>query len=156
VAVCERVREYLDAHAVQYQVIAHPEAFTSQEVAAASHISGRDIAKVVLVKRAGLLAMVVVPAACRVGVDRLASLSGSPDVRLAREEEFEALFADCDTGAMPPFGNLYGLPVYVDDELASRERIIFQAGNHSELVSMRYRDYDRLVQPQVTELCSHA
>jgi Ala-tRNA(Pro) deacylase len=156
VAVCKRLQEYLDTHSVRYQLITHPEAFTSQEVAAASHISGRDIAKVVLVKRGGQLAMVVLPAACKVGVDRLARLIGSPQVALAREEDFEGLFTDCDTGAMPPFGNLYGLEVYVDDELASREHLIFQAGNHRELVSIPYRDYERLVQPKVTELCSHA
>lgn len=155
-AIGKRLQDYLDSHGVRYDVIPHREAFTSQEVAAASHISGKDIAKVVMVKRGQALAMAVLPAACKVGVDRLVRLFGSSEVALAREQDFEGLFTDCDTGAMPPFGNLYGLDVYLDEELASRQRLIFQAGNHHELVSMAYSDYERLVQPKVTELCSHA
>jgi Ala-tRNA(Pro) deacylase len=155
-AVCKRLQDYLDQHGVRYDLLQHREAFTSQEIAAASHISGRDIAKVVVVKRGGQLAMAVLPAACKVGVERLARVLGTADATVAREQEFASLFADCDTGAMPPFGNLYGLEVFVDDELASRQRIIFQAGNHHELVSIAYSDYERLVQPRVTELCSHA
>jgi Ala-tRNA(Pro) deacylase len=154
-AICERLREFLNAERVGYEIIPHREAFTSQEIAAASHISGKDIAKVVMVKRDDRLAMAVLPAACSVGIDRLARVLGSSDVALAREEDFAGLFGDCDTGAMPPFGNLYGVDVYLDDELATRSRLIFQAGNHHELVSMAYGDFERLVQPRVGELCSH-
>jgi Ala-tRNA(Pro) deacylase len=155
-AMCQRLQEYLDSQGVRYETIPHREAFTSQEIAAASHISGKDIAKVVMVKRGDALVMAVLPAACKVSVERLARVIGSADIALAREHEFSTLFGDCDTGAMPPFGNLYGLDVYVDDELASRSGVIFQAGNHHELVSMAYRDFERLVQPKVAEICSHA
>jgi len=155
-AICQRLKEFLDSRGIPYETIQHREAFTSQEVAAASHVSGKDIAKVVMVKRGDRLAMAVLPAACKVGVDRLVHLLGTSDIALAREQEFSGLFGDCDTGAMPPFGNLYGLDVYLDDELASRSRLIFQAGNHHELVSMAYGDFERLVQPKVAELCSHA
>jgi Ala-tRNA(Pro) deacylase len=154
-AICERLKNFLDEQRVGYEVIPHREAFTSQEVAAASHISGKDIAKVVMVRRGDRLAMAVLPAACSVGIERLTRILGSADAALAREEDFSRLFGDCDTGAMPPFGNLYGLDVYLDDELATRSRIIFQAGNHHELVSMAYGDFERLVQPRVAELCSH-
>jgi Ala-tRNA(Pro) deacylase len=91
-----------------------------------------------------------------VGTDRLEKIFGGARIAIAREHEFAGLFPDCDTGAMPPFGNLYGLEVYVDEEVASRPRIVFQAGNHHELATMSYADFARLVEPKVAEFCSHA
>ena len=114
------------------------------------------MAKVVMVKRGGALVMAVLPAACKVGVDRMEKVFGASGVAIAREHEFAGLFPDCDTGAMPPFGNLYSVEVYVDEELAKHSHLSFQAGNHHELVSMRYADFARLVQPKVAEFCSHA
>ena len=134
----------------------HQVAYTSQEIAAASHISGKAMAKVVMVKRGEGLVMTVLPAACKVGTDRLEKILGASRITIAREHEFAGLFPDCDTGAMPPFGNLYGVEVYVDEELANHPQIVFQAGNHRELVTMSYTDFARLVQPKVAEFCSHA
>ena len=155
-AIVERLRRYLDEQGVPYEVAVHPERYTTQEVAAAAHVSGRALAKVVIVKTGGGFAMAVLPAACRVGVPLVRELLGDPGATLAAEGEFRGLFPDCEAGAMPPFGNLYGLPVYVDDELAARERITFAAGNHHEVVTMRYADFARLVQPRQAEFCAHA
>jgi Ala-tRNA(Pro) deacylase len=155
-AVVECLRRYLAENGVAYEVAAHPERYTAQEVAAASHVSGKAVAKVVMVKTRGGFAMAVLPAACRVAVQRLRDLLGDPAASLASESEFSNLFPDCEAGAMPPFGNLYGIPVFADDELADRERITFEAGNHHEVVSMRYADFARLVQPRQAEICAHA
>jgi Ala-tRNA(Pro) deacylase len=152
----KRLQEFLDANGVKYEVKPHREAYTSQEIAAASHISGRTMAKVVMVKRGTGMVMTVLPAACKLGTDRLEKILGTSGVTIAREHEFAGLFPDCDTGAMPPFGNLYGLEVFVDDEVAKNAQIVFQAGNHHELVIMSYADFDRLVQPKVAEFCSHS
>ncbi len=155
-AMVKRLQEFLDSHGIKYQVTPHREAYTSQEIAAASHVSGRAMAKVVMVKRGSGFAMTVLPAACKVGVDRLEKIFGASGVTIAREHEFAGLFPDCDTGAMPAFGNLYGVEVFVDEELAKYSQIVFQAGNHHELVTMSYADFSRLVQPKVAEFCSHA
>lgn len=155
-AMVKRVQEYLDAAGVAYEVSPHRMAYTSQEIAAASHVSGKCMAKVVILKRGTEFVMAVLPAACKVGVDRFQALFGRQDIAIAREEEFAALFMDCDVGAMPPFGNLYNLEVYVDEELCRQPQITFQAGNHHELATMRYADYVRLVKPTELEFCSHA
>jgi len=155
-AMVKRLQEFLDSHGVKYEVTPHREAYTSQEIAAATHISGRAMAKVVVVKRGTEFAMAVLPAACKVGVNHLEKVFETPGIRLAREQEFAPLFPDCGVGTMPPFGNLYGMEVYVDEELARQSTIVFQAGNHHELVTMAYADFARLVQPKVAEFCSHS
>ena len=155
-AMVKRLQEFLDSHGVKYEVTPHREAYTSQEIAAASHVSGKAMAKVVMIRRGTGLVMAVLPAACKVGVDRLEKIFGAPGIAIARETEFAGLFPDCDTGAMPPFGNLYGLEVYVDEELAKHPQIVFQAGNHHEVVTMNYADFSGLVGPKVAEFCSHA
>jgi Ala-tRNA(Pro) deacylase len=155
-AVVERLRRFLDEQGVSYEVTVHPERYTAQEVAAASHVSGRALAKTVMVKTGGGFAMAVLPAACRMSVQRVRDLLGDPGAAIAGEGEFRDLFADCEAGAMPPFGNLYGIPVYVDDELAVRERITFEAGTHHEVITMRYADFARVVQPRQAEFCAHA
>lgn len=155
-AMVKRLQELLDSSGVKYEVTSHRGAYTSQEIAAACHVSGKAMAKVVMVKQGAGFVMAVLPAACKVGLDRLERIFGTPGITIAREHEFAGLFPDCDTGAMPPFGNLYGLEVYVDEELAQHPRIAFQAGSHHELVTMSYADFSRLVQPKVAEFCSHA
>lgn len=154
-AMVKRLQELLDANGVKYEVTRHAAAYTSQEIAAASHISGKAMAKVVMVRCGEALVMTVLPAACKVGMDRLEKILGASRITIAREHEFAGLFPDCDTGAMPPFGNLYGVEEYVDEELASHPQIVFQAGNHHELVTMTYADFARLAQPKVAEFCSH-
>lgn len=154
-AMPKRLQEFLDSHGIKYDLIPHREAYTSQEVAAAGHVSGKTMAKVVMIRHGTELVMTVLPAACQVGTDRLEKIFSTPGVAIAREHEFIDLFPDCEEGAMPPFGNLYGLEVYVDEELTRRPRIVFQAGNHNELVSISYADFERLVEPKVAEFCSH-
>lgn len=152
----KRVQDYLGANGVRYEVLPHREAFTAQGVAAAAHVSGKVLTKVVMVKRGDGFVMTLLPAACKVNLDRLQALVGGPSVALAKESEFLHLFPDCEAGAMPGFGNLYGLEVCVDEEVARQTQIIFSAGNHHEVVSLAYSDFARLVKPKVAEFCAHA
>jgi Ala-tRNA(Pro) deacylase len=145
----QRLQEYLDQHQAKYAVISHSRAFTTQEVAAATHIPGKELAKPVIVEIDGSLAMAVLPGSQRADLDLLREAVGAQQVALAREIAFKDRFPECDLGAMPPFGNLYGMPVYVADSLAEDEEIAFNAGSHTELVKMSYRDFERLVQPRV-------
>jgi Ala-tRNA(Pro) deacylase len=148
----ERLRRYLDQERITYEVREHPVAYTAQEIAALAHVAGRRMAKVVMALAGEDLVMLVLPAAHRVSLEKLASALGGPKVRLAHEEEFTPAFPDCDVGAMPPFGNLYGLPVYVDSALAEDETIVSQAGTHRHTLEVAYADFERLVQPVVASL----
>jgi Ala-tRNA(Pro) deacylase len=145
----QRLQEFLDEHQVKYVVISHSRAFTTQEIAAATHIPGKELAKAVIVEIDGNLAMAVVPGSQKVDLDLLRDAVGAERVELARESAFKDRFPECEMGAMPPFGNLYGMPVYVADSLTEDEEIAFNAGSHTELVKMSYRDFERLVQPRV-------
>jgi len=147
-----RLREFLDSHHIKYLVISHSLAYTAQGVAALAHVSGKKLAKTVIVKIDGLLAMAVIPASEHVDLNQLRSLTGAKMVEIASEGEFKDAFADCETGAMPPFGNLYDIAVYADTSLAQQEEITFSAGSHRELVRMRWADMARLVNPTVDRL----
>jgi len=144
----QRLQAFLDDNQVKYVVISHSRAFTAQEVAAATHIPGKELAKSVIVEIDGEMAMAVLPGSQRVDVRLLRDAVGAKEVTLARESAFRDRFPECDLGAMPPFGNLYGMPVYVADSLAEDEEIAFNAGSHTELVKLSYRDFERLVQPR--------
>jgi Ala-tRNA(Pro) deacylase len=144
-----KLKEFLDSKRIQYIVISHSPAFTAQQIAASAHVKGRELAKTVMVKIDGRLAMAVVPASQKVDLDRLREAAGAEHIELAGEREFRDRFPDCDLGAMPPFGNLYGLDVYVADTLTDDEEIAFNAGSFTELVRMAYRDFEQLVQPKV-------
>ena len=146
-----RIKKFLATNGVAYETIEHPPAPTAQEVAAASHVSGKQIAKTVLVKLDGELAMVVLPASELVDLEHLERLTGKR-VELAHEPEFRDRFPDCELGAMPPFGNLYGLEVYVGEDLAEDEWIAFNAGSSRELIRLRFRDFARLVRPKLLPL----
>ena len=137
-----------DAH-VPYTVVPHRPAFTAQEDAAAVHIPGRDWAKVVVCIIDGRVIQAVVPAPLAVNLDELLDLAGGQDVRLATEEELGRLFPDCEPGAMPPLGPLYGQQVYVDVELAGEPRIVFDGGSHTQAIAMHWRDFVRSVRPIV-------
>ena len=143
------LERFLAANGVTYEVRSHEPAFTAQEVAAAEHVPGREVAKVVMVRDGGEFLMAVLPAPDRVGLERLARAAGKTRLRLATEAEFAGLFPGCEPGAMPPFGNLYGIPVWVDESLTQDEAIVFNAGNHEQTVHMAYEDFARLVQPTV-------
>ena len=148
----KKLKDYLDSHAVKYVSISHSPAYTAQTIAASAHISGKELAKTVIVKIDDTFAMAVLPASCRVDLDHLKESVGADDVTLATETEFADRFPDCDKGAMPPFGNLYDMDVYVAEELTEDEEIAFSAGSHAELVRMGYKDFASLVQPKVIGL----
>lgn len=145
------LKELLDKHHVKYVIITHSLAYTAQEVAASAHIPGKELAKTTIVKVDGKLAMAVLPASAMVHVKRLKEAIGARNVELAEEAEFRDAFPDCETGAMPPFGNLYGMDVYVEESLAEDEEIAFNAGTHTELVRMAYKDFANLVKPKVVK-----
>ena len=147
-----KLRTFLDSHHIKYLVISHSLAYTAQGVAALAHVSGKQLAKTVIVKIDGVLAMAVLPASCHVDMNQLQKLTGAQAVELASEREFKDAFPDCETGAMPPFGNLYDMAVYADTSLADHEEITFSAGTHRELVRMKWDDMLRLVSPTVHEL----
>ncbi|MFQ5693482.1 MAG: aminoacyl-tRNA deacylase [Nitrospinota bacterium] len=145
----KKLKEFLDAQGVKYVSIRHSEAFTSQEAAASAHIPGKELAKTVMVKVDGKLAMAVVPASYKVRFDLLKEAAGAERVELAGEEEFGDLFPDSQLGAMPPFGNLYGMDVYAAESLAEDEEIAFAAGAHTELIRLAFADFERLVRPKI-------
>ena len=145
----EALREFLDRSRIKYVVISHSSAHTAQEIAASAHIPGRAMAKTVIVKLDGRLAMAVLPASEMIDLELLADAAFAQQAELAEEEEFADRFPDCELGAMPPFGNLYGMDVYVADSLAEDEEIAFNAGSHTDLVRMAYPDYARLVKPRI-------
>ncbi len=144
-----KLKEFLDEHNVKYVSITHSRAYTAQEVAASVHVRGKEFAKTVMVKLDGKMAMAVLPATRKVDLDALKQVAGAQKAELATEQEFQYLFPECETGAMPPFGNLYGMETYVDSSLAEDEQIAFNAGSHIEVVRMAYKDFERLVQPKV-------
>ena len=144
-----QLQQYLDAHHVGYQVMAHPIAFTAQDVARLQHIPGREMAKVVMVKTSeSTPLMLVLPATHRVDFDTLDSVLQTHAV-LEDEREFRPLFPECDTGAEPPFGNLFHLDTLVDTSLTQDDEILFNAGSHRETLRMRYADYAELVHPRI-------
>lgn len=149
-----KVRAFLDAHGIKYVVISHSKAYTAQGIAAIAHISGKELAKTVIVKLDGDLAMAVLPASYQVDLEELRKRTGVQKAELATEREFKQHFPDCETGAMPPFGNLYGIPVYVDESLTQDREIAFNAGSHFELIKMSFADYDRAVKPEVMDFSS--
>jgi Ala-tRNA(Pro) deacylase len=146
-----KVKAFLDAHHIKYVGISHSKAFTAQGIAAIAHIPGKELAKTVVVKLDGDLAMAVLPASFQVDLEALRRLTGVRAAELATESEFKRHFPDCETGAMPPFGNLYGIPVYVDESLTRDREIAFNAGSHYELIKMAYADFEHLVKPEVME-----
>jgi Ala-tRNA(Pro) deacylase len=152
----QRLQEFLDEHQVKYIVISHSRAFTTQEIAAATHIPGKELAKSVIVDIDGEMAMAVVPGSQKVDLYLLRDLVGAQRVTLAKESAFKDRFPECELGAMPPFGNLYGMPVYVADSVTEDEEIAFNAGSHTQLVKMSYRDFERLVQPRVMHFAVNA
>lgn len=143
------LQELLDKHGVKYVTIDHSPAFTAQEIAASAHVPGRELAKTVIINVDGELAMAVLPASAVVHVEPLKAAIGARSVELATEDDFEGRFAGCETGAMPPFGNLFDMDVYVEDSLTRDKEIAFNAGSHTELVRMSYDDYAALVNPKV-------
>jgi Ala-tRNA(Pro) deacylase len=151
--ILTRLREFLELNKVPYSVHSHPQAYTAQEVAALAHVAGRMLAKVVMVKAGDRLIMLVMPADHRVDLERLQGTLGN-DVRLATEAEFRDAFPGCEVGAMPPFGNLFGIPIYVDRSLEADEEIVFNAGTHTLTAKLAFGDFVRLTEPRMAEFAA--
>ncbi len=147
-----KLQDFLDNEGVKYVRISHSPAYTAQEIAAKAHIPGRELAKTVVVKISGKMALAVMPASLLVDFDLLREATGAEDAVLATEEEFKSLFPGCELGAMPPFGNLFNMDVFVTEALTQDEEIAFNAGSHTELIRMKYSDFERLVRPKITRL----
>ena len=145
----KKLKDFLDAHKVKYVTLRHSIAYPASEIAASAHVKGRNLAKTVIVRLDGKLAMAVLPSKFRVDLERLRVASRSGSAELASEAEFAREFPGCDEGAMPPFGNLYGMPVYADASLAEDEEIAFNACTHTELIQLAYKDFAALVKPVV-------
>ena len=145
----QKLKEFLDENGVRYVSIVHSSTFTAQEIAASAHIPGKELAKTVVARIDGRMAMAVVPASLKVDFQRLAEVAGAEEALLCDEAEFRDKFPGCEVGAMPPFDNLYGMDVYVSDQLAEDEEIAFNAGSHTELIRLTYSDFQRLVEPWV-------
>lgn len=147
-----KLKEYLDAQGVKYLTISHSKAFTAMEVAESAHVQGREMAKTVVLNVDGKLAMAVLPAVQKVDLDLLRKNMGAASVELAREQDFRADFPGCEVGAMPPFGNLYGMEVFVEPRLAADQEIAFNAGSHTELIRLAFKDFERLVKPRLMSM----
>jgi len=152
----QKLRQFLDENHVKYIVITHSKAYTSQGVAASAHISGNELAKTVMLKQDGELCMAVLPASRQVDLAKFANFTNSRECSLASEREFKDRFPDCEVGAMPPFGNLYGLRVYVDTSLIRDKEIAFNAGSHLELIQLAYSDFEKLVEPAITDFATRS
>ena len=149
-----RLKEFLDGHQIKYVVISHSLAYTANGIAALTHTPGKELAKTVMVKIDNALAMAVVSASQHVDLTLLKATTGAKTVEIATEDEFKDKFPDCETGAMPPFGNLYGIRVFADEGLSQDKEIAFNAGSHRELVRLAWEDFEKLVHPQVLKLAA--
>ena len=153
--VVKKLENYLEQNHVWYEKITHPRTYTAQETAASAHIKGKELAKSVMIKLDGETALAVLPAYLKVDFKRIKEISGAKKIMLAMEEDIEEIFPDCTIGAMPPFGNLYQVPVYADSTLENDEDIAFNAGSHMELIKMHFKDFNKLVHPKIHDIHRH-
>jgi Ala-tRNA(Pro) deacylase len=149
-SVATKLKEYLDNNQVKYNVLTHEIAYT----AAATHVSGKELAKSVVVNADDKFVLAILPANLKVDLERLKNVLNAGAVRLAHESEFSSLFPGCDRGAMPPFGNLYGIDVCVDESLTRDDEIVFNACTHVDAIRMKYEDFERLAKPRVVSFAS--
>ena len=150
----KKIKDFLNSKNIKYVTISHSTAYTANEIAASAHIPGKELAKTVMVKIDGKMTMSVLPASYKVDFDLLQEASGASKVELASEQELEDMFPGCEIGAMPPFGNLYEMEVFVDKSLCEDEEIAFNAGSHTELIRLSYKDFEKLVKPKVVKFSS--
>jgi Ala-tRNA(Pro) deacylase len=149
-----RLKDFLDSNKIKYTTISHSPAYTAQQIAASAHIPGKEMAKTVVIKLDGKMAMAVLPASLKVDFDLLKKALKASKVELANEQEFKDMFPECEVGAMPPFGNLYGMDVFVAQRLTEDEEIAFNACSHKELIRMTFKDYEKLAMPKVIKFTS--
>ena len=145
--ICTKLKEFLDSNRIRYVALGHSPAYTAAEIAASAHIKGRNLVKCIIVNGDGTHYMVATTANQKVSLEKLRQALNLKEARIEKEDEFRALFQDCELGAMPPFGNLYGMPVIVDEEVYRDKEIAFNGGNHASLVKMDFADFERLVKP---------
>lgn len=150
----ERLAAYLKEQRVPFTMHHHPQMFTAQEIAASEHVSGHRFMKVVMLKAGDGLAMMCLPASLDVDLSAAAKLVDGEEVRIAEEDEFATVFGDCEVGAMPPFGNLYELPVFMDETMEGDEPIVFNAGTHTETFELNVDDFERLVKPRIARFAT--
>lgn len=148
----KKLKEFLDSNGVKYMTINHSVAYTAQEIAASACIPGKELAKTVILKVDGKMVMAVLSASEKIDFELLKKGFVTSKITLATENEFQSMFPECDIGAMPPFGNLYGMDVVVTDSLRENAEIAFNGGSHSELIRMSYKDFERLANPRVVKL----
>jgi len=144
-----KIRKFLDDNGIKYVIISHSPSYTAQEIATSSHIPGKELAKTVMFRKDGKMTMAILTAPDKIDFSKLKTHLSATSVELAMEDEFKYLFPDCAVGAMPPFGNLYDMDVFVDESLTQNEEIAFNAGTHTELIKLAYADFSRLVKPIV-------
>lgn len=150
----KKLLAYLDENNIPYVVINHSSAYTASEIAASSHIKGQELAKTVIIRINGKMNLLVLPAKYKVNFKYLVQYTGSEYIELAKENEFSAMFPDCQPGAMPPFGNLYGMKTYLDKTLTYDEDIAFNAGNHRQLIRLKMNDFISLVKPDISHFAA--
>ncbi len=148
--IAKKLKDFLDSYEVKYISVTHSPAYTAHDVAQSIHVPEHEVAKTVVVNIKGELALAVLPASYHIDFHRMMDSLRTRDMYLATEDEFQSRFPDCELGAMPPFGNLYGMKTYVSHSLAEQPRITFNAGDHSEAITMEFTDYNRLVSPVIT------
>lgn len=151
----KKLKDFLDSHNIHYVTISHSRAYTAHNVAQSAHIHAKEMAKTIMVKVNGEMAMAVLPASDNVDLNTLKESTGAKEVQMATESEFKDMFPDCDTGAMPPFGNLYDMDVFVSPRLTEDEQIAFNAGTHTEVIQLAYKDFAELVLPAMIRLSDH-
>ena len=154
-SISTRLKELLDTEKVAYEHRVHPTAYTAAETAQAMHIPGKEMAKTVIVNADGLLRMAVLPANEMLDLEHLQFITRSENIRLATESEFKDAFPTCEVGAMPPFGNLFGVPVFCDTQLSQNEFIEFNAGTHIDSIRMAFEHFKRLAKPTMVDLVDH-
>ena len=149
----KKLKEFLDSNKIEYITINHSLAYTAQRIAASAHIPGKEVAKTVIIKADEKLIMAVLPASCKINMELLKDSINAKQIEIAQEKDFGLLFPECEVGAMPPFGKLYGMEVYVAEKLTMDEEIAFNAGTHRELIKLAYIDFERLVKPRPIRFC---
>ena len=149
------IAEFLEKNSINYQVFSHRPAFTAQQMAAEEHVPGMNVAKPVIVQADGKYYMCVLPACCKVDLETLRSQLGAGEIQLAGEKELAKLFPDCELGAEPPFGNVYGLTTIMDKTLTDDQYLVFQSGSHDRAIRINRDDYEKLVHPRVLQFSYH-
>lgn len=150
-SVSAKLKTYLDEHETPYEVLTHEEVFTSMQTAEKQEIPGKEFAKCVVIQYDGKYAMAALPSTHKVNLDKLAKAVKAKDVSIATETEFGKLFPDCDLGAMPPLGQLYNMPLWVDKALAKDEQIVFNAGSHTDTIRIKFKDFKYLANPEILD-----